>query len=510
MVSISLATLSGALLIFLDSYNRIVRTGEIRVPNPNPSARRPGTGQTNGEDSDSDDSVPFHVLRERKFVDAWFRNVVVNVTVSSKTGRLDDRSHTVDSGGDDRSPSGGSSSPPSPPEGSVVSPNQAPRETVTQLLPKFLVHQREWIAFIRNISLQGTKWIGYDPFCRDPVCVSNNCCAKNPFQLMKTGGPEFAGAERVAYEEVSTSKTGADVLVQRPETRIPKIIHKIFLLPEDAAYNISRADLPDRVQAAMASWEGVFNLGYTVKFWNEYLIRQFIRREYGSENLDAYDTIIPESWRSDFARFSIVNKLGGWYTDILTVLLKPIDEYLRVDCELRDEEETPIFFCDRLENTLQAAMFRAPPGHPWLVRALEAVKKFALSKTYGTNALMTGPLALGTAAKVEGMCQRFGEGSLDLAKWKRPRMGYFVNHQGQNKGYGNGFALTKIGALPQPGVKDPFNPFILYKFTYLTHALPPADRSPYPENNYARLFFDKTAYREEGERVERQRRLPVI
>ena len=122
---------------------------------------------------------------------------------------------------------------------------------------------------------------------------------------------------------------------------------------------------------------------------------------------------------------------------------------------------------------------------------------------------MTGPLALGQAAKLEGMCQSFSIGSLNLNKWLRPRIGFFVNHQGQNKGYGNGFTLTKIGAVAKPGVGDPFNPFILYKFTYLTHALPPADRSPYPENNYAGYYFDKTAYRTEEEVRERQRRLPV-
>lgn len=59
------------------------------------------------------------------------------------------------------------------------------------------------------------------------------------------------------------------VLQQKPATPnpIPKIVHKMFFLSVDTAegeraYNISRAQLPDRLQAALRSWEAPLNPGY--------------------------------------------------------------------------------------------------------------------------------------------------------------------------------------------------------------------------------------------------------
>ena len=105
-----------------------------------------------------------------------------------------------------------------------------------------------------------------------------------------------------------------------------QVIHKIFIPAADLGYDIRRSDLPARTQAAFSSWEGPSNPGYSVRFWNERSVRSFLRDEYGQQLLDVFDQIIPEAWRVNLARFSIVARFGGWYTDVQTILLRGLDE----------------------------------------------------------------------------------------------------------------------------------------------------------------------------------------
>lgn len=225
--------------------------------------------------------------------------------------------------------------------------------------------------------------------------------------------------------------------------------------------------------------------------------------------------------------------------------------------------DTPLFFCDRFENGMQNALFRAPPNHPWLLGSIEVIKKYAKDRSYMKGPAgphMLGPAALGVASKIRGICQFFAEESLDLdGGWKRPRIGYFVNMEGQMNG--NGFSLSKHGAKsvvqsaeplavmatptlepdkskpltptgglseqPPPPESDHSSdqdsdqdwlanpryngtiPFLVYKFTYLTHVIPEVERGFYPENSYATLYHERKAWRTEEEVRERQRRFPI-
>ena len=107
-------------------------------------------------------------------------------------------------------------------------------------------------------------------------------------------------------------------------------MHKIFLLPETSDslknQNLKLADLDPRMRAAVSSWEAPHNPGYRVVFWNAVKIRTFLRKEYGARELEIFDALVPGAWKADFARYCILAKLGGWYADMQTVLLKPLRE----------------------------------------------------------------------------------------------------------------------------------------------------------------------------------------
>ena len=78
---------------------------------------------------------------------------------------------------------------------------------------------------------------------------------------------------------------------------------------------------------------------YKHKIYNLEELRTFIKANYPSKVLWAFDTLRPYSYKSDLGRFCLLYKLGGWYFDIaIECLFQPkIDEDLDMLC-FRDEQ----------------------------------------------------------------------------------------------------------------------------------------------------------------------------
>ena len=111
-------------------------------------------------------------------------------------------------------------------------------------------------------------------------------------------------------------------------------------------------------------------------------------------------------------------------------------------------QRTPVFFCDRAEATLQNAVLAAPPSHPWIFRAFARMKEMVLKRRYPRDAFI-GPILLGEAARLNGCCASFAPDSLDLKKWPRPLVGYFVNHaEASFRGQANGFVVVAPVVAP--------------------------------------------------------------
>ena len=215
-----------------------------------------------------------------------------------------------------------------------------------------------WIGAVRShfARANATHWSGYVPVCKpfadkyanDAVLLTGvkiNTDSEGVRTQPATGASSTASATGPVAEAVEDavedgapdsrpapapdSPAAGSSTTQYPP--IPKIIHKMYLHRD--GYAMRRSELPAEYQAALASWEGDNNPNYQVRFWAERDIRVFLNEQYeggtdGAENsaLKAYDTIIPYSWKSDLARFAIVNRLGGWYSDTKQVLLRPLDE----------------------------------------------------------------------------------------------------------------------------------------------------------------------------------------
>ena len=77
----------------------------------------------------------------------------------------------------------------------------------------------------------------------------------------------------------------------------------------------TRSELPEQLKFATESVKEWYeDTDYC--FYNNEAVKDFLNEEYGSEVLNAYDSLNPLAYKCDLARYCILYKKGGWYLDI--------------------------------------------------------------------------------------------------------------------------------------------------------------------------------------------------
>ena len=99
--------------------------------------------------------------------------------------------------------------------------------------------------------------------------------------------------------------------------KIPKKIHQIWIGPKK---------MPKHYKLWAESWKK-FNPEWEYKLWDEKMINNF-----GLKNKDAYEANDNPGFKSDIARYEILNRFGGIYVDTDFECLKKIpDSFLRYE-----------------------------------------------------------------------------------------------------------------------------------------------------------------------------------
>ena len=96
--------------------------------------------------------------------------------------------------------------------------------------------------------------------------------------------------------------------------------------------------LPKFLQVSTKSVKSNFiNCDHTI--YTNKSLRYFIKINYSSEVLWAYDSLKPYSYKSDLGRYCILYILGGWYFDIGTECITSLNVNKEIDmiC-FRDEQ----------------------------------------------------------------------------------------------------------------------------------------------------------------------------
>ncbi|MGV1017934.1 MAG: glycosyltransferase family 32 protein [Fluviibacter phosphoraccumulans] len=155
---------------------------------------------------------------------------------------------------------------------------------------------------------------------------------------------------------------------------------------------------PPAILARMETVKRFFP-NYRYCLYNLESARQFLLDHYNQDVLDAFETLVPFAYKSDFFRYCVLYKIGGWYFDCA----------ITINCGLLIPEScNSVAFRDFPLSTntgwavLNSALF-ARPNHPVYKIAIDFVLSNCESKYYGScNLCPTGPILLGRAFAMLG------------------------------------------------------------------------------------------------------------
>lgn len=135
-----------------------------------------------------------------------------------------------------------------------------------------------------------------------------------------------------------------------------------------------------------------FTKNFNYKLWDKQSIISLMEEDNNIDYIDAFNKIKPYSFKADLARFYIINKFGGWYTDINNRQLLDFPNTENIDM---------IVFRERLVHThtswaVATNFFYSTPNNIVLSHALDTMIYNIKNNFYGKHALYpTGPTMFG-------------------------------------------------------------------------------------------------------------------
>jgi len=168
-----------------------------------------------------------------------------------------------------------------------------------------------------------------------------------------------------------------DTVTASNTPRIPKIIHQIWLSPDE------QQDIPDQFKQFRATWLH-YHPDWEYKLWTNKDIEAL-----NLENKQLYDAAINYAERSDIARYEILYRFGGLYIDVDFECLKPFDSFHYLYDFYTGLELPALAPFLRHLIILPNGLIGCKPKHPIMHACIDALKEPSLS----TDIIVkTGPL----------------------------------------------------------------------------------------------------------------------
>lgn len=135
------------------------------------------------------------------------------------------------------------------------------------------------------------------------------------------------------------------------------------------------------------------NKSYRYEFYDDAAVSAFIKGAYPPSIFKMYERLAIGAAKADFFRYAVLNKKGGVYLDIDSLIPHKLDEWLLPsDTALISKESHGTFF-------IQYALF-FEAEHPFLTQALnEVVENIAQNRYPNDVHAMTGPTAFTKAVE---------------------------------------------------------------------------------------------------------------
>ena len=129
------------------------------------------------------------------------------------------------------------------------------------------------------------------------------------------------------------------------------------------------------------------NPAFTYKLFDDQDCYNFIKDNFPTDVLGAFNNLIPGAYKADLWRYCVLYKLGGIYLDIK---YKPVKGFRFIN--LTEKEH---WVLDADNNGIYNALIVCKPGNPILLNAINQIVLNVNTKYYGNNSLEpTGPLLL--------------------------------------------------------------------------------------------------------------------
>jgi hypothetical protein len=120
--------------------------------------------------------------------------------------------------------------------------------------------------------------------------------------------------------------------------------------------------------------------------------REFIKKHFDNEVLNAFDTLIPGAYKADLWRYCVLYIHGGIYLDIKYI---PVNGYKFYNLLFKEH-----FVYDINNIDVYNALMVCKAGNPFLLDAIHTIVQNVKNKFYGSSPLSpTGPKMLSTIIK---------------------------------------------------------------------------------------------------------------
>jgi hypothetical protein len=129
--------------------------------------------------------------------------------------------------------------------------------------------------------------------------------------------------------------------------------------------------------------------------------RNFIKDNFPKKVLDAYDNLIPGSFKADLWRVCVLYISGGLYVDNKCVLLSAtLNEVIPFDVEFLSLKDRNLKSNDSLGNIV-SGFICSKPKHPFLKKAIDMFVEYVEKAWYSTNPIScAGPGVLGKSINI--------------------------------------------------------------------------------------------------------------
>jgi mannosyltransferase OCH1-like enzyme len=190
---------------------------------------------------------------------------------------------------------------------------------------------------------------------------------------------EFPGLTKIYMHVGWKDKWDNFVAYKKIKTDIPKILHMVW---------VGKKNPPQYFIDNLNKWKSLMPNWQYMIWTNDKLTEEYFDKDY----LELMNQIENPSQVSDFIRFYVLNKWGGYYLDADVTPIKNLEELPAIKgvilCnDLPKEVHNP--------NYMMCAFMAGVPNHPLWQECVNECKKIDLSIPYGVNTTPTGPAVLG-------------------------------------------------------------------------------------------------------------------